>query len=716
MPETEDESVFKVGANCWRRETARQAAVAIDGESYYRALRETIIAARHRVMILGWDIHSKLRLVRDETDDGLPVELGALLDHVASKQSVDVYLLSWDFAMIYLLEREAFPSYTFDSKTHSRVRFKLDGAHPRGASQHQKLVVVDDSVAFCGGIDLSQWRWDSSEHLPDDERRVDPAGNTYQPFHDLQMAVDGDAAAALAVLARERWRRATGEELSPLPEGKQGSPWPASLDPVIRDVPIAIARTEPAHDGRDGVCEVQQLYLDIIAAATRYIYIENQYLTAHCIAAALAERLGQSDAPEVVIVMPQKTGGWLEQQTMDVVRGRVVSQLVEADTSDRLRLYYPQVSASGDVSTMVHAKLMIADDQWLVLGSANLSNRSMALDSECNLALQAPPGSDTAQAIRQLLVALLAQHLACEPSKVSQVLEREQSLSGTIEKLQDGEHTLRLLDAAVDPAVDELVPDSALVDPEKPMDSELFVSNFVPEEYRPHSARRVVMAVITMAALLGLAAAWRWTPLGEMLDLNQLVEQARGLNAHPATPVLVVTVFGIAAALAIPLTLLVIAAVLAFGPTFGFLYSLAGAELGALISYGIGHMVGRDLVRRYAGKTLNAVSKRLSRRGVLAIITLRIVPVAPFAVINLVAGASHISLRDFALGTLLGLLPGIIAISLFADGVAQALREPDMSSVGWLVGLLLVLVFAGFWLRKLLQRRQESAQNRAGSD
>jgi uncharacterized membrane protein YdjX (TVP38/TMEM64 family) len=275
---------------------------------------------------------------------------------------------------------------------------------------------------------------------------------------------------------------------------------------------------------------------------------------------------------------------------------------------------------------------------------------------------------------------------------------------------------LQLLDATVDPTVDELVPDSALVDPEKPMDAELFVSNFVPEDYRPRSARRVVVAVVTLAALLGMAAAWRWTPLGEMLDLNQLVEQARELNAHPATPLLVILLFSVAVALAIPLTLLVIACVLAFGATSGFLYSLAGAELGALITYGIGHMAGRDLVRRFAGKALNGVSKRLSRRGVLAIITLRIVPVAPFAVINLVAGASHISPRDFALGTLLGLLPGITAIALFADGVAEALREPGPRSVAWLVGLLLVLVVAGFGLRKLLQRRRDSAETQSGTD
>jgi phosphatidylserine/phosphatidylglycerophosphate/cardiolipin synthase-like enzyme/uncharacterized membrane protein YdjX (TVP38/TMEM64 family) len=706
MSETSEQTLFSIGHNCWRCETTNRAAVAIDGECYFRAVREAILTARHRVMILGWDIHSKLRLVRGEKDDGLPIELGALLDHVAEQQSVDVYLLSWDFAMIYLLEREIFPSYTFDSKTHSRVRFQLDGAHPTGASHHQKLVVVDDSLAFCGGIDLSQWRWDSSEHRPDDERRVDPSGSAYQPFHDVEMAVDGDVAASLAALARERWRRATGEELSPLPAGRENRPWPGSLEPVMRDVCVAIARTEAAHEGRDGVGEVQQLYLDVIAAATRYIYIENQYLTAHRVAEALAERLGQGDGPEVVIVMPQKTGGWLEQQTMDVIRGRVVKKLVAADCDGRLRLYYPQVSASADVSTMVHAKLMIADDQWLVLGSANLSNRSMALDSECNLALQAQPGDDTAQAIRRLLAVLLAQHLDIKPADVWEALGREHSLISAIESLQGGEHTLRLLDAQVDPTVDELVPDSALVDPEQPMDEELFVSNFVPEDYRPHSARRILIAAITLAAMLGLAAAWRWTPLGELLDLNQLVQQARALNSHPATPLVVILLIGIAAALAIPLTLLVVAAVLAFGATSGFLYSLVGAELAALISYGIGHKIGRDLLRRYAGKTLNAVSKRLSRRGVVAIFTLRIVPVAPFAVINLVAGASHISLRDFALGTLLGLLPGITVIALFSDGVVQALREPDMSNLAWTAGLLSLLLILGFWLRRLLLKRR----------
>lgn len=187
------------------------------------------------------------------------------------------------------------------------------------------------------------------------------------------------------------------------------------------------------------------------------------------------------------------------------------------------------------------------------------------------------------------------------------------------------------------------------------------------------------------------------------------------MNAHAATPLAVIVLFGLAGTLAVPLTLLVIASVLAFGPLAGFAYSLAGAELSALISYVIGRNVGRDLVRRHAGKTLNAVSKRLSRSGIAAIFTLRVVPVAPFAIINLVAGASHISLRDFAIGTLLGLLPGLTAIALFADGLSRALQEPDLSSIAWVVGLLALIAISALWLRRLLKRRQRSTNDQTPS-
>jgi uncharacterized membrane protein YdjX (TVP38/TMEM64 family) len=288
-------------------------------------------------------------------------------------------------------------------------------------------------------------------------------------------------------------------------------------------------------------------------------------------------------------------------------------------------------------------------------------------------------------------------------------------LIGAIESLRGGERTLQALDTAVDPDIDQLVPESALIDPECPMDPERFVAYFVPDEHRSHTARRIVLGVLMLTALLGLAAAWRWTAMGEWLELDTLIAQAERLNAHPATPLLAIAGIALAATLAVPLTLLVVAVVLAFGPLTGFCYALAGAQLSALLTYAAGQGIGRDLVQRYAGQWLNRISKRLSRRGVLTIITLRIVPVAPFAVINLVAGASHIRFRDFALGTLVGLLPGLAAIALFADGLVHSIRAPDAAGFAWLSALVLVIVLATLLLRRRLSGAASQGKPRPDS-
>ena len=145
-------AIVQVGRNCWRQEKAQRVAVAIDGEAYFRAVREAILAARRSVFILGWDIHSKLKLVRETEEDGFPVELGALLNFVAKHRAVDVYVLSWDFAMIYLIEREPLPLYRLNWQTHSRVRFRMDDRHPVGERLEFEESVRRDSEIRAGKI------------------------------------------------------------------------------------------------------------------------------------------------------------------------------------------------------------------------------------------------------------------------------------------------------------------------------------------------------------------------------------------------------------------------------------------------------------------------------------------------------------------------------------------------------------------------------------
>ncbi len=700
--------ILEKGRNCWRLAQAERAAFVIDGEDYFRAVREAMSRARRTIFIVGWDIHSELRLVRNGQDDRYPEKLGQLLDRLAGDRSeLEIYILNWDFAMIYAMEREFFPVYKLRWKSHQRIHFSLDGQHPVGASQHQKIVVVDDRVAFVGGLDLSKWRWDTSRHLPDDERRVDPDGEAYPPFHDVQMAIDGEAAAAMGELVRERWRAAVGQDAVDLDPNDDGDPWPPSIPPDLEKVTLGIARTLPDYGGRDEIREVERLYLESIEAAQSFIYIENQYLSAHCIGEALSRRLEDSDAPEVVLVLPEKTGGWLEQHTMDVLRGRLLAKLRDADRHDRLRVYYVRLSKDPHVSLMVHAKVMIADDRIARVGSSNLSNRSMGLDSECDLAVEASESQPCGAAIARFRHRLLAEHLGVDVDEVAAAQERHGSLIAAIESLRDGERTLEPLSGDVPEEVDQWVPDSALLDPEKPVEPDAFIDQFVPPDQQKPVYRHMLRIGLLLLGVAGLAAMWRWTPLSDWLAIERVESTLRWIAKSPFTPPLVLAAFVVGGIAVVPITLLIVATVTVFGPWLGAAYALLGAEASALVAFGLGHLLGREAVSRIAGSRLNRIGRALSNRGVLTIVTLRIVPVAPFSVINVIAGVSEIRLRDFAIGSFIGMVPGVVTIALLADRIVASLREPGAESILTLVAVAVCVVLFLAGLRYLVRRKRE---------
>jgi phospholipase D1/2 len=706
------QKILTKSSNYWRMVNAGQMAFIIDGEDYFRAVRETFCKAKRSIFIIGWDIHSEVRLVRNKEEDGYPVKLGPLLDYLARERpELNIYILSWDFAMIYTMEREFFPHYKLRWKSHDRVHFCLDGNHPIGASQHQKIVVVDDQVAFCGGLDLSKWRWDTSEHAIDNKLRIDPDGKSYPPFHDVQMLVDGDAAAALGELARERWHIAFGSQAVEKGSDIKRDQWPKSIDVAQQNVNIVIARTLPAYKNRTEIREVEHLYLNSIASAENFIYIENQYLSSHRIVCALADRLNEADGPQVIIVMPEKTGGWLEQHTMDVLRARMLKKLRDADEHDRFRIYYVRLSTNPHVSLMVHAKVMIIDDCFARVGSANASNRSMGLDSECDIAVESSDTQDCGIAITDFRRKLLAEHLDVEVDDITTAEQQHVTLIEAIESLRGNEHTLEPLSGEITEDVDAWIPDSALLDPEKPVEPDDFLDQIVSPDHRKPAYHYLLRIGMLLFALLALAAIWRWTPLSDWLDIQRAEATANWIRNSNFTPALVLIAYVIGGLVAVPVTLMIIATVTVFDPWTGAVYALLGAEVAALAGFGVGHMIGRDAVSRIAGSRVNRLSRKLSERGVLTIITLRIVPVAPFTVINVIAGVSEIRFRDFAIGSFIGMVPGIMAISLLADRIISSLRDPSLASILVLVAvaILVVAALAGlrYWVKR--QRKNSSA-------
>ena len=223
-------SLLRPGHNVWQVARAARAAVLIDGAAFFAAVREACLKAQRSVLIVGWDIDSRTPLVGESgtAADGYPVSFAEFLaELVRRKPALTVHLLLWDYSLLYTGEREMLPRLSLQWRTPERITLRLDDTVPFGCSQHQKLVVVDDALAFSGGLDLTIRRWDTPSHAARNGHRVDPYGRPYRPFHDVQMMVDGAAAHALALLARQRWCRANGGEprVEPL-----GDPWPDSVE------------------------------------------------------------------------------------------------------------------------------------------------------------------------------------------------------------------------------------------------------------------------------------------------------------------------------------------------------------------------------------------------------------------------------------------------------------------------------------------------------
>ena len=470
MPNDEPgSSLFEPGRNCWRVARADRLSLLVDGAEYFAALREALILAERQVLLIGWDFDLEIEMLPGESDesgrapDGFPNALGAFLEAIVDRsENLELYLLKWNGAILAAPGRLA-PSLALQVFSDDCIHFALDGHHPLGACHHQKIVVVDDSLAFCGGIDTTEQRWDTSDHIPNDPRRTMKDGSPAGPWHDATTALTGPIAGALGELSRRRWFRATGNELPELQREGEASPiWPASLDVHLRDVDVAIARTHPPYDGEELVNEIEELYLDAVRAARDVIYIESQYFTTGTVCAAIEERLRERGGPEVVVLNPQAALGTLEDSAMHPLRARMVRRMEAADHEDRFRIYHP-VDAEGE-PIYVHAKVVSIDDRLLRMGSSNLDDRSMGFDTECDIAFE---GTDAASraAIEAFRLRLVGEHLNVEPEAVGREWEDRGSLIAAIDHLSPPEgRGLRDIVPLKEGMLDRWLADSRLLD------------------------------------------------------------------------------------------------------------------------------------------------------------------------------------------------------------------------------------------------------------
>lgn len=419
-------SLLREGDTCWKVSTARRTTLLIDGDDYFRALRSALLKARRQILIAGWDFDSRTQLpaygpANSELSTA-PTELGELLGYLMrTRPGLEIHVMRWDYHLIYWRDREWLTQQRLENLG---VRFYSDGAHTFFGCVHHKIVLVDDALAFCGGMDLTHQRWDTSEHAPHEPGRCDHTGTPYNPVHDTQLCVAGGIVSVLGEYLRECWRAATGR--CPRTFNEDALLWPEGLRVDFCNVRIGLSRTLPPRGVRPVVREVERLYLAAIAVTERELYIENQYFTSTVIAQAIADQCWRVPQLQGLLVGCAHPKTFLETHTMGYGRKNFYDVLTKSPASGRVPLV--AALARNGKGINVHSKLAIFDDRLLTVGSANLNRRSMGFDVECNLVIEARTAQQQRR-IRTLRNRLLAEHMDLHPDEVPFAI-RQYGLAG----------------------------------------------------------------------------------------------------------------------------------------------------------------------------------------------------------------------------------------------------------------------------------------------
>jgi phospholipase D1/2 len=435
-------SIIDVGRNAWRRVRADDAGMLVDAADYYHAVYWAVSRAQSHVLMSGWQFDSGVPFLRGaDVPSGSDVRFLKVLDGLCRRRpELRVYLLAWDFHFILAGEREWLQRVIFHWMTSSNLHFRFAEHPSAGGSHHQKFVVIDGTLSFVGGMDVCEARWDDRRHLADNPLRLSH-GHPQKPYHDLQAWLAGrEPARALEELFSERWRRAGGRPLELRSAHRPTVSLRGSLP--IGESTVALSRTAPRPDGQT-IREVEQLFEDAIAAADRLIYVETQYFSSWRMREALARRMRASGRPrpEIVIVVNEEAEALKEELAVGLRQARNLDTLrdIASKTGCALGCYFSVCDGAHETfrATYIHSKLMIVDDRFLTVGSANLTNRSMGVDSELHVAWEHDGrAGPLVEAIRRVRVSLLAEHAGLAAADAAS-LEATEGLVARLDALAD---------------------------------------------------------------------------------------------------------------------------------------------------------------------------------------------------------------------------------------------------------------------------------------
>ncbi|MBC7370327.1 MAG: VTT domain-containing protein [Bdellovibrionaceae bacterium] len=672
--------LFRPTVNCWRTNDITKARMLIDSADFFRAVHAAIVNASRIVIVIGWEIDSTTRLLRgdDEKNSEAPSVFIDLINWKARQNpELQVYLLRWDSSVAFISEREFWPEYVWTHHTPENIHFSLDDTIPIGGSHHQKLILVDDEFVFSGGMDIARQRWDERAHRIVEPERSD-ANGPYGPYHDVQLLMTGPIVEDFAELMRWRWRQATGISIP-----KQKNTWTTSPEalpggclPNFTGVVGAIARTIPKMPSTAAFHEVRQMYLDLIDQAEEFIYIENQFLTSVEVAKKLNEQLRSKPPLKVLLVSSYNPQGVLESEGMWA--GRIDFNKILTDGIDESRAKIVCTGIKKPDGEMlykrIHSKVLIVDDRYLMVSSSNINNRSMELDTECDVIIAA--GTD--------------EHRACIRNVRDDLRLEHESNGYSFHPLHDEKYTSQSFQTVA----------ARFADPSEPLIAGTTIRN--PTLIKILAGGIIIAAVVGLFHLLNLNLDW--------FHVDNIRSFLMASRSSPWALPTVIAVYVVGGFILFPVTVISLVTAAVYGSIWGPIYGMCGALTSASVMFWIGRWVGQKGLRRFFGERLLRIDRQFADAGILGVAFFRMIPVAPFSIVNLAAGISSLTFWNFIAGNFLGFLPAFIVKGLVGDSLTQIFLDPTPKSIGLLIagGVLWIALMIGTYLltRRWKKRRE----------
>jgi len=368
---------------------------------YFQRISELLEDAKEYAVFVGWQIDSRLPMLRISQRTGIPdPSLGneslknKILRICEEKKNFHFYILMWDHAYFYSFERELLQGRVWDD-IHDRVHFVFDNRHPFGTAHHEKIVIIDGKIALCGGVDLCAERWDTPLHLYTDPRRsLNWKTEHHGPFHDLSVQVTGPVCSSILAHIGQRW-----SHISNIPFPKCDEKYFSKIRGGHQVyISRTIANIDAGQRGSPITREIEFLLRDLIRNVKRRLILEGQYYWSHLLNDSLISKMKQMKGKnfQVYLFLTDLTKMKSLTRYMSFFQLSLLQKLQEAAKEYDTKLFigypysYPQDLYPHDPKPIyVHSKIVIVDNTFLSIGSANFASRAFRSDTELNLTLSA---------------------------------------------------------------------------------------------------------------------------------------------------------------------------------------------------------------------------------------------------------------------------------------------------------------------------------------